>query len=181
MNFRILRFIKFCNLFLGWQNLDRTIAYTRFHRIKGGGGVPSPTNNFDRVDEIQRFLWILLSVTLGARFIKFHQLFQRLLVIGGRGALPFYFVKLCVMINFSLRHNVLCFSFVAVLYSMYSLYAIIKVVLLKLMKEIVMCNTTWGLKVHLQGQQTIRVYWSTVILTLPIFLGRGDSYLKSDF
>ena len=23
---------------LGWQNLDRTIAYTRFHRIKGGGG-----------------------------------------------------------------------------------------------------------------------------------------------
>ena len=51
---------------------------------------------------------------------------------GGRGhsTSAFYSVKLCVMINFSLRHNVLCFSFVAVLYSMYSLYAIIKVVLL---------------------------------------------------
>ena len=42
---------------LGWQNLDRAITYTRFHKIKGGGGVPPfPTNNFDRVDEIQRFL-----------------------------------------------------------------------------------------------------------------------------
>ena len=57
---------------------------------------------------------------------------------GGRGGeggrrystSAFYSVKLCVMINFSLRHNVLCFSFVVVLYSMYSLYAIIKVVLL---------------------------------------------------
>ena len=34
------------------------------------------------------------------------------------------------MINFSLHHDVLCFSFVVVLYSMYSLYVIIKVVLL---------------------------------------------------
>ena len=70
--------------------------------------------------------------TLGAGFIKFHQLFQRSLVMGGGGhsASAFYSVKLCVMINFSLRHNVLCFSFVVVLYSMYSLYAIIKVVLL---------------------------------------------------
>ena len=76
---------------------------------------------------------------LGAGFIKFHQLFQRSLVMGGGGggvrghstfssSLPS--LKLCVMINFSLRHNVLCFSFVVVLYSMYSLYAIIKVVLL---------------------------------------------------
>ena len=46
-----------------------------------------------------------------------------------RSASAFYSVKLCVMINFSLRHNVLCFSFVVVLYSNYSLYAIIKVVL----------------------------------------------------
>ena len=119
---------------LDWQNLDRTIAYTRFHRIKGGGGVPppSPTNNFDRVDEIQRFLWILLSVMLGAGFIKINKLFQRSLVIGGHSASTsaFYSVKLCVMINFSLRHNVLCFSFVVVLYSMYSLYGIIKMVLL---------------------------------------------------
>ena len=58
MNFRILCFIKKLQPPLRWQNLDRTIAYTRFHRIKGGGAVPppSPTNNFDRVDEIQRFL-----------------------------------------------------------------------------------------------------------------------------
>ena len=53
---------------------------------------------------------------------------------GGGGhsasASTFYSVKLCVMINFSLCHNVLCFSFVVVLYSMYSLYAIIKVVIL---------------------------------------------------
>ena len=45
----------------------------------------------------------------------------------GGTSLPLLF---CVMINFSLRHNVLSFSFVVALYSMYSLYAIIKVVLL---------------------------------------------------
>ena len=49
---------------------------------------------------------------------------------GGHSASTFYSVKLCVMINFSLRHNVFCFSFVVVLYSIYGLYAIIKVVLL---------------------------------------------------
>ena len=49
---------------------------------------------------------------------------------GGGEVLRLLFRKLCVMINFSLRHNVLCFSFAVVLYSMYSLYAIIKVVLL---------------------------------------------------
>ena len=48
----------------------------------------------------------------------------------GHSASAFYSVKLCVMINFSLRNNVLCFSFVVVLYSMSSLYAIIEVVLL---------------------------------------------------
>ena len=48
----------------------------------------------------------------------------------GHSASAVYSVKLCVMINFSLRHNVLCFSFAVVLYSMYSLYVIIKVVLL---------------------------------------------------
>ena len=31
---------------------------------------------------------------------------------GGHSTSAFYSVKLCVMINFSLRHNVLCFSFV---------------------------------------------------------------------
>ena len=72
-------------------------------------------------------------MTVGAGFIKFHKLFQRSLLMGrggGHYASAFYSVKLCVMIKFSLRHNVLCFSFVVVLYSMYSLYAIIKVVLL---------------------------------------------------
>ena len=49
---------------------------------------------------------------------------------GGHSASAFYSVKLCVMIKFSLCRNVLCFSFVVVLYSMYSLYAIIKVVIL---------------------------------------------------
>ena len=48
---------------------------------------------------------------------------------GAGGHSAFYSVKLCVLINFSLRQNVLCFSFVVVLYSTYSLYAIIKVVL----------------------------------------------------
>ena len=37
----------------------------------------------------------------------------------------FYFVKLCVMINFGLHHNVLCLGFVVVLYSVYGLYAVI--------------------------------------------------------
>ena len=73
---------------------------------------------------------------LGAEFIKFHQLFQKLLVMGGGGGgggdtnFAFYSVKLCAMINFSLHHNVLCLSFVVVLYSTYSLYAVIKTVLL---------------------------------------------------
>ena len=38
---------------------------------------------------------------------------------GGHSASTFYSVKLCAMINFSLCHNVLCFSFVVVLYSIY--------------------------------------------------------------
>ena len=49
---------------------------------------------------------------------------------GGHSASTFYSVKLCVTINSSLRHNVLCFSFVVVSYSIYGLYAIINVVLL---------------------------------------------------
>ena len=72
---------------------------------------------------------------LGAGFIKFHHLFQKLLVMGegevewGHSNSVFYFVKLCVMINFSLQYNVLCLGSVVVLYSMYSLCAIIKMVL----------------------------------------------------
>ena len=64
----------------------------------------------------------------------FHKISSTLLVVigdgGGEVLSAFYSVKLCAMINFSLRNNVLCFSFVVVMYSMYSLYAIIKVVLL---------------------------------------------------
>ena len=51
---------------------------------------------------------------LEAGFIKFHQFFQKLLVIGGGEH----------------SNNVLCLSFVVVLYSMYSVYAVIKMVLL---------------------------------------------------
>ena len=48
---------------------------------------------------------------------------------GGYSFTAFYSVKLYVMINLNLRHNVLCFSFVVVLYYMYGLYAIIRVTL----------------------------------------------------
>ena len=66
---------------------------------------------------------------------RIHKISSRSLVMGvggggGHCTSSFYSVKLCVMLNFSLHHNVLCFSFVVVLYSMYSLYAVIKVILL---------------------------------------------------
>ena len=66
---------------------------------------------------------------------------------GGHSNSSFYSVKLCVMFNFCLRHNVLCLSFVVVLYSMYNLYAYMQ--LLKwfsLMKEVVMCIKNLRLK-----------------------------------
>ena len=91
------------------------------------------------MDEIQRFFMDHALCHTGAGFIKFHQFFQMLLVMGrgegegeGEGEdsfVAFYSVKLCVMINSNLCHNVLCFSFVVVLYYMYSLYAIIRVAL----------------------------------------------------
>ena len=56
---------------------------------------------------------------------------------GGHSTSVFYSViYLCAMINFSLRHNVLCFSFAVVFYSMYTLHVIIN----GLMKEVVMCK-----------------------------------------
>ena len=67
------------------------------------------------------------------KFFRFHPLFQKFLEMGvgmRHSKFVLYSVKSCAIISFSLRHNVLCFSFVAVLYSMYSLYANIKVVLL---------------------------------------------------
>ena len=66
----------------------------------------------------------------GSRIHKISSTLSKVIGDGGDSAPNLYFVKLCVMINFSLHNNVLCFSFVVVLYSMYSLYAIIKVVLL---------------------------------------------------
>ena len=68
----------------------------------------------------------------GSRIHKILSTLSKVIGDGGKehSASTFYSVKLCVMINFSLRHNVLCFSFVVVLFAMYSLYAIIKVVLL---------------------------------------------------
>ena len=60
-------------------------------------------------------------------------------------ASAFYSVKLCVMINFSLRHNVLCFSFVVG----FCARCIAYMQLLKwfsLMKEIVMCNNNLRLR-----------------------------------
>ena len=80
---------------------------------------------------------------LGAVFIKFCQLFQKLLVKGGGGGghsnSVFYSVKVCVLINFSLQHNVLCLSFVVVLYPCIAYMQLLKG--FSLMKEVVMCNT----------------------------------------
>ena len=70
----------------------------------------------------------------GRRIHKISSTLSKVIGDGGGGGalhLRLLFCKLCAMINFSLHHNVLCFSFFVVLYSMYSLYAIIKVVLLK--------------------------------------------------
>ena len=72
----------------------------------------------------------------GSRIHKISSTLSKVIDDGGGGgggrhsASTFYSVKLCVMINFSLGHNLLCFSFVVVLHSIYGLYAIIKVVLL---------------------------------------------------
>ena len=68
---------------------------------------------------------------------------------GGHSNYSFYSIKLCVMFNFSLHHNVLCLSFVVVLYSMcrlICLYAVIKMVPVSLMKEVVTCDKSLRLK-----------------------------------
>ena len=65
---------------------------------------------------------------------RIHKISLRSLVIGGGGGggghSGFDSVKLRVVINFSLSHNVLCFTFVVVFYSMHGLCPIIKVVFL---------------------------------------------------
>ena len=64
---------------------------------------------------------------------------------GGHSSSGFYSVKLCVMINFSLHHNVPCFSFVVgfcapcIAYMQFLKW-------FSLMKEIVMCNNNLRLK-----------------------------------
>ena len=70
----------------------------------------------------------------------------------GHSNFAYYSVKLCVMINFSLHHNVLCLSFVVVLYSTYICTPDIAYMqLLKwvsLMKEVVMSDKNLSLKVN---------------------------------
>ena len=66
----------------------------------------------------------------GSRIHKLSSTLSKVIVGGGHSTSVFYSVKLCVMINFSLCHNVLVSVFFVLLYSMYSLYAIIRVVLL---------------------------------------------------
>ena len=91
-------------------------------------------------------------------FMKFHKLFEKLVVMGagGHSSSTFYSVKLCVITNFTLHHNVFCLSFVAVLYSMYSLYEVIKMVLFDERG----CHVQQELEAQksTQGQQIIRVY-----------------------
>ena len=109
---------------------------------------------------------------LGAGFITFHKLFQKLLVMGrGHSNSSFYSIKLCVMFNFSLHYNVLCLSFVVVWYSMYSLYAYMQ--LLKwfsLMKEVVMCNKNLRLESPLKVSRPLEFIEAP---TLPFFEERG--------
>ena len=108
---------------------------------------------------------------LGAGFIKFHQMFQKLFLMEGGGHYnsAFYSAKLCVMINFSLHQCALlkfCCSFVLYVY---------------LMKEVVMCNKNLSLKSPLKVN---RHYSLLKHLNFDFALfrgGGGDTYLKSDF
>ena len=67
---------------------------------------------------------------LRAGFIKFHQLFQTLLVIGGRTGGGGEAALVLRLLFCKIVCNVLCLSFLVVLYSTYSLCAVIKMVLL---------------------------------------------------
>ena len=101
MNFRILCFIKILQPPLGWQNLDRTIAYTRFHRIKGGGGVPppSPTND-DRVDEILKkdfYEKIFMYPALCDGGSRIHKILSTLSKVIGDGAVGGGALHLCLL------------------------------------------------------------------------------------
>ena len=88
----------------------------------------------------------------GSRIHKISSTLSKVIGDGGGGGehsnSAFYSVQLCVMINFSLQHNVLCLSLVVVLYSMCSLYAVIKMVLLD--ERGVMCDKNLRLKSSLK-------------------------------
>ena len=141
---------------------------------------PPKKKNFDRVDEIHRFF---MNPALCHAGSKIHKVLSTLSKVigdwgGGHFTSVFYSViYLCAMINFSLRNNLLSFSFVVIFYSMYSLHVIIN----GLMKEVVMCNKTWRLKSPLKVNRPTGVYYSTLILILPFLGGGGDNYLKSNF
>ena len=80
MNFRILCFIKILQPLLGWQNLD---SYIRFHRIKGGGGVPPPITLIE-----WRNSKIFLNPALchaGSRIHKISSTLSKVLGDGGGG------------------------------------------------------------------------------------------------
>ena len=113
MNFRILCFIKILQPPLGWQNLNRTIAYTRFHRIEGGSGVatPSPTTLIEWM-KFKDFMNPALCHA-GSRIHTISSTLSKVIVIGGGGCTPcmaymqllkwFSLMKEIVMCNNNLR------------------------------------------------------------------------------
>ena len=118
----------------------------------------------------------------GSRIYKISSTLSK--IIGDGGHSTFYSVKFCVLINFC---NMLCFSFVVILYSMYSLYAIIKVVLLN-ERDCHVCNNNLRLKSPLTRSTDHKV--NRLLLKhrnfgFAHFLKGGgggcDSYLNSDF
>ena len=78
-------------------------------------------------------------------------------------------IYLCAMISFSLRHNVLCFSFVVVFYSMYNSNVIIN----GLMKEVVMCNNKWRLKSPLKVNRPLESLLKHRNFDFALFRGGG--------
>ena len=123
MNFRILCFIKI---------LEQNYSLFTISQNKRLVLPAPPPITFIEWMKFKDFYESLVSVTQ-----KFINSFKGHWWWGGGGGgelrlrLAFYSVKLCVVINFSHRHNVLCFSFVVVFHSMYvCMHAIIKVVLL---------------------------------------------------
>ena len=86
---QIMAIVEILQTPLGLQNLDTSIAYRQFYRIKGGGGVhppPPPTITFDRVDEIQKFF---MNSALGQAWSRNHNIFKchKLLLMGEGGTL----------------------------------------------------------------------------------------------